>query len=163
MKHDIANLVTFFKGLSILIEHVVDKRVRVFVNHIKGDFSTDDSGGTDADSVVRVDPQAKIGDFRLVDAEREFLYRTVVTIRSFFSLFADVANMWIDMSAKNITPGMKILDSLGKTTGGANNDPAAMQKKVAELEAWSDVAVKDVEITVGKVRLLRPFDKVAAD
>lgn len=167
MKHDIANLVTFFKGLSILIEHVVDKRVRAFVKHLRGDFSDDDDLGSD-DSPVQFNPDAKIGDFKLVDAEREFLFRTVVTIRSYFSLFADIASMWVNMSAKNIAPGMKMIDRLGKETEGTANNSADMQKKVAELEAWSEAAVKEVEVQIAKRQkqikdgLQERFDKYAA-
>jgi hypothetical protein len=145
MKNDISNLVTFFKGLSIMVEHVVKERVDRFVKHIQGDFSDD---GSDA---VQVSPTAKIGDFRIVDAEREFIYRTVVTIRAYFSLFADIAAMWIKMSVNNITPGLQLVDKVGRAASGSGDAQADMQQKVAELEAWSEQAVKDISEEAGKV------------
>ena len=156
MKHDIANLVVFFKGLSILVESIVKSRVRKFVDHLQGDFSADEVLTSDPGSAIQISPTAKIGDFRLVDAERECLYRTVVTIRSFFSLFTDVSGMWISISVKHVKPGLTMIQELrGKVTIEPANNPAAMQGRVAELEAWSDAAVQDVEALVSKVSPFR--------
>ena len=56
-------------------------------------------------------------------------------IRAYFSVFTDIAQLWMDLRRANITPGLSMLNALS-----AERDEFATQRRVAELQNWSQSA-----------------------
>ena len=71
-------------------------------------------------------------------------------MRSYFSVFGDIAKMWTDLSARYVLPGLRMCDDVAIT---ASEDPGAMQKKVKTLEAWAKDASENVGKIAGEVKL----------
>ena len=56
-------------------------------------------------------------------------------IRAYYSVFTDIAQMWMDQRRAIITPGLSMLNALS-----AERDEYAMQSRAAELHNWSKSA-----------------------
>ena len=84
------------------------------------------------------------------------IFNSTLTIRAYYSVFGDIAQMWMDMSRSSIFPGLRMLDELSALD--VEKDKAVMQKKAAELQRWSQKASDDVFAAakkVSRVALLR--------
>ena len=65
------------------------------------------------------------------------MYGAVITLRSYFGVFSDIAKMWNELSKHHIMPGLKMCDELAVT---ADEDSGQMIKKVKVLEEWAQKA-----------------------
>lgn len=70
------------------------------------------------------------------------VFSATVTLRSYFSVFGDIAKMWVDLSRDNVMPGLKMCDELSVTVG--EGDAGQMKKRVAMLDKWSKEAADRV-------------------
>ena len=61
------------------------------------------------------------------------IYNATVTLRAYFSVFGEIARMWVTLSQENIFPGLKLCDELSITA----EDPVAMKRKAEAISAWS--------------------------
>lgn len=68
-----------------------------------------------------------------------------ITIASYFSFFADVANTWRSVSERSIFPGIQLAESLSV--------PGDAQAKMAKLDKWSKEAQEHIKTECGKVRV----------
>jgi len=64
-------------------------------------------------------------------------------MRSYFSVFGDIAKMWMDLWKENVLPGLRLCDELSVTVEGPNAG-AEMKKRLASLEKWSGEAAARV-------------------
>ena len=128
VKTQIMNLVCFFKSISASIDDVVQFNVTPFLEQI----TAISSGGGHTKT---------IGPFTLTDFQRSLVYSSAVTIRSHFSVFGDIASMWVHLSIDNIRPGLEFLDKLTIT----EKDLSKRQAIVRDLQAWADEAIGNVK------------------
>lgn len=63
------------------------------------------------------------------------VYSSCLTMRAYFSIFEDVAGIWVTSSARNIMPGVKLCDGLSQSAN--ENEPTALRSKAKKLESWS--------------------------
>lgn len=63
------------------------------------------------------------------------IYQAVVTIQAYFSVFADIASMWSELSREDIMPGLKLVDMMSLPQ---NNEE--QQLKMDELQNWTQKA-----------------------
>ena len=128
MKTQIMNLVCFFKSILASIEDVIKFNITPFTEQIRA-FGT---GGGHTKT---------IGPFTLSDLQRSLVYSSAVTIRSYFSVFGDIAKMWTLLSIDNIKPGLYLLDKLMLS----HDDFSKRQAVVRDLQAWADKAIGGVK------------------
>ncbi|KAF8174179.1 hypothetical protein K438DRAFT_2023232 [Mycena galopus ATCC 62051] len=124
LKAQIQNLVRFFQAISSTLKVVVRLHVNPFLQTIQMSVATDVTG-PDKDLVV--------GNYTLTDYQRTMLYDATITLRAHFSVFGDIARMWVKLSQENIFPGLKMCDEMSVTT----QDRLLMNRKVEQLEEWS--------------------------
>ena len=122
------NLVCFFRSISASIEDVVKFNVTLFIEQI----TAIGAGGGHTKT---------IGSFTLTDFMRSLVYSAAVTIRSHFSVFGDIASMWVQLSIDHIKPGLEYLDKLTIT----EKEFSKRQAVVRDLQAWADNAVGGVK------------------
>lgn len=132
VKQQIMKLCSFFRAISASIEAVVKYSVHPFLDEIAADVSADGSG----DGKV-----LKIGDYTFTDLQRSMLYSAAVTVRSHFSVFGSIADMWVRLSTQQVMPGIRIMDELSQQ----EPDLTKRQKKVAELQTWANGALDAVK------------------
>ncbi|KAF8803263.1 hypothetical protein BYT27DRAFT_7195858 [Phlegmacium glaucopus] len=132
LKAQIQNLVRFFQAISSTIKVVVRLHVNPFLQTIEMSVAAD---GTDPSRHLVV------GNYTLADYQRTTLYDATVTLRAYFSVFGDIARMWVKLSQENIFPGLKMCDELSVTT----QDPRLMMGKVAQLKEWSEGASRRIK------------------
>ena len=128
VKTQIMNLVCFFKSISASIEGVVKFNVDPFIEQIR---AIGTGGGH----------TKTIGPFTLTDFQKSLVYSSVVTIRSHFSVFGDIASMWVLLSTKHIKTGLNFLDKLTIT----EKDLSKRQAVVRDLQAWADESISGVK------------------
>jgi hypothetical protein len=81
------------------------------------------------------------------------VYNVVIIIRSYFSVFADIAKMWIEISMDNIIPGLQMVDKCSKSADQSGKEAAnALKEIVKTLQDWSATASKVVADLASKVR-----------
>ncbi|KAL2061472.1 hypothetical protein VTL71DRAFT_6849 [Oculimacula yallundae] len=126
MKQQITNLVRFFKTINAVIGMSFKYHVDPFLETVKAIVAAD---GTDPNKDL------KIGNYTFSDFQASQVYSAVITIRSYFGVFGDIASMWCELSIMTIMPGLRLCDELS-AIGGENNS-GRMKKQVANLEKWS--------------------------
>jgi hypothetical protein len=132
VKQQIMNLCSFFRAISAFIEAIVSYSVQPFLQQIAADVSTD--GKSDMKIL-------KIGGYTFTDLQRSMLFSAAVTVRSHFSVFGDIAAMWVNLSPEYVKPGIKIMDDIFISDA----DLKERQKKVAQLQTWVRGAIEGVK------------------
>ena len=81
------------------------------------------------------------------------VFNAVVTIRSYFGVFADIAKMWITLSTEYIMPGLQMVDECAESAGTSGEAAAnALKDTVQRLQGWSATASKAVSDLAAKVK-----------
>ena len=127
VKTQIMNLVSFFKAISALIEDIVTFNITPFIEQITA--IANGAGHTQT-----------IGPFTLTDYQKTLVYSSAVMIRSHFSVFGDIAQIWVRFSIENIKPGLTLMDDLSTM----EKDLAKRQAGVRILQQWADQAIDRV-------------------
>lgn len=128
VKAQITNLVCFFKSVLASIEDAIRFNVSSFIEQITAVASECGHAET-------------VGSFALTDFQRSLIHSSAVTIRSHFSVFGDIAGMWVTLSVRNIKPGLELLDRLTETEKSLSERQAVIRK----LQAWAGGAILDVK------------------
>ncbi|PKK55219.1 hypothetical protein CI102_9 [Trichoderma harzianum] len=123
MKSQIANLCRFFGAIGATVDAVVKYNVQPFI---------DDITATTNDPTAR---QSSIAGYNYTDLTRTMIYQAVVTIQAYFSVFADIASMWSELSREDIMPGLTLVDMMSLPQ---NNEE--QQLKMDELQNWTQKA-----------------------
>ncbi|KAI5920341.1 hypothetical protein F4810DRAFT_703039 [Camillea tinctor] len=139
LKSQITNLVRFFNTMTVVIEICINLHVDPFLETVNMIVAE----GDDPHKSVR------IGDYTLTDFQRAQVHSAATTMRSYFSVFGDIAKMWVDLSKENVLPGLRLCDELSITAD--EKDPGAMSKKVMALNQWSSEAAGRVR-TIARQR-----------
>jgi hypothetical protein len=134
LKQQIMNLCRFFAAVSGSIEAVVNYTVTPFIESIN--------------SATGGDGSRKVGNYTLTDLTRSIIYQAAISVRAYFSVFGDIATMWVTLSTDNIMPGLKMVEEMMLNRG----DIAATQQKVAKLKQWSTKAQQAVKDIAAKER-----------
>ena len=124
VKTQIMNLVSFFKAISASIEDIVTFNITPFIEQITA--IANGAGHTQT-----------IGPFTLTDYQKTLVYSSAVMIRSHFSVFGDIAQIWVRFSIENIKPGLTLMDDLSTM----EKDLAKRQAGVRILQQWADQAI----------------------
>ena len=67
-------------------------------------------------------------------------------IRAYYSVFGDIARMWMSLSQANIFPGVRMLEELS-----AERDEYVRQRRVVQLQRWSKDASNQIFAVVQSV------------
>ncbi|KAK7225016.1 hypothetical protein V2G26_013019 [Clonostachys chloroleuca] len=139
LKQNITDLLRFFNSLSVIIEVAVKTHVEPFLETVTSIVT---NGQSDKELI-------KIADYSLVDLERTTVFSAVVTIRSYFGVFSDIANMWIKLSNDNIMPGLRICDQCASSLSDDPNAAQTLKKLVDGLNVWAAKASQNVATLAG--------------
>ncbi|PTB52102.1 hypothetical protein M431DRAFT_510307 [Trichoderma harzianum CBS 226.95] len=135
MKSQIANLCRFFGAIGATVDAVVKYNVQPFI---------DDITATTNDPTAR---QSSIAGYNYTDLTRTMIYQAVVTIQAYFSVFADIASMWSELSREDIMPGLTLVDMMSLPQ---NNEE--QQLKMDELQNWTQKAQDHITQVAAKKR-----------
>ncbi|RSL45987.1 hypothetical protein CEP53_010517 [Fusarium sp. AF-6] len=131
LKNEITNLVRFFKAIAVIVQFVAEKHINPYVETIK--VMTSGSGES-----------YKIGPYTLMDLQRSLCFNSIITIRSYFSVFGDIASMWNQVSQMSIFPGLRMVDEISSLD--PTGDSSMIRRRANELQAWSNRASEEVSI-----------------
>ncbi|KAK3321875.1 hypothetical protein B0H66DRAFT_581333 [Apodospora peruviana] len=135
LKQQVSNLVRFFKAMVSAVDICVKSYVEPFLETVKA------IGANDGNDPYE---KLKIGDITLTDLQRSNIYSIAVTLRSYFSIFGDIAKMWVDLSKESVMPGLSLCDDISQTVEGPWANEAEVKKRVTTLYDWSRKASERV-------------------
>jgi hypothetical protein len=75
------------------------------------------------------------------------IYQAVVTIKAYFSVFADIAGMWSELSQDDIMPGLSLVDAMSLT-----RKQEEQELKMRELVDWTQKAQDHIKQVAAEVR-----------
>ncbi|KAK6499959.1 hypothetical protein TWF481_010315 [Arthrobotrys musiformis] len=125
MKSKISQLVHFFSALAGIVEVTSKSLVKPFID--KTALATD----------------TLLGGFGLPDFLRTSLFQGAITIFGQFSVFADIAKMWVQLSqgepgsTANIMHGIALAEQLGVLVDRDDDSGTTMKEKNKELDDWA--------------------------
>jgi hypothetical protein len=114
-----------------MIEHVVKENVKDFLRQV----------GTAQKCII--------AGVSLLDLSRQELYTTILMTQAYFSLFRSIADMYKSISVEYIQPGVRMCDEMSKTV----DNPNSVQKRLADLNEFTEKAQEAVEKKVSEVSL----------
>ncbi|KAL7910526.1 hypothetical protein GGI35DRAFT_370736 [Trichoderma velutinum] len=135
LKSQIANLCRFFGAIGATVEAVVKYNVQPFIEDIRA---------------INNDPTTKpssIAGYNYTDLTRTMIYQSVVTIKAYFSVFADIASMWSELSQEDIMPGLTLVDEMS-----LSRQNEEQQLKMGELQDWAQKAQGHIKQVAAKKR-----------
>ena len=84
-------------------------------------------------------------------------------IRGYFSVVAEVARLYTDVSHQYIIPGVHLMDRLGLSQIGEDNDNLEMVRRNEELAVYKENAVTKIRELAGMVRTIHePIRKLVS-
>ncbi|KAK6518148.1 hypothetical protein TWF506_005308 [Arthrobotrys conoides] len=137
MKAQIEKLVKFFSAVATTVDIAVKTTVEPFMEEV-----TIAVGG----SLDNIDEHYSLDDFT-----RTSIFHGVMTIRAYFSVFTDVAKMWVMLSDKYIMPGLTLAEEVGMAAAKIDpkNEDADIKRDMAtkmnKLEGWVSGAKAGIE------------------
>jgi hypothetical protein len=155
LKAQVRKLQAYFDAMAKMVDYVEEHQLNEFVGYIDGTLPADD--------------KPFVG-YNVIDITRQFMFNAVVLVRAWYGLFEDIAQMWVDISAKHLIQGSALVDTLGQeikksddgdgdggggggggSGGGSGGAPAedpsqskALLDVTAKLETWTTEAVDAV-------------------
>ena len=126
---------SFFSALADIIEYVEGNEVKIFTDYVEG---------------ITPQDQHSFAGFTLIDITRQAILNSAVLVRAYFSLFADIAQMLVEISAKHLEPGTLLLDKLGQevqqSQPSSQDKPAdpGVLKSVNDLKKWTATTMSEV-------------------
>ncbi|EGX53053.1 hypothetical protein AOL_s00007g2 [Orbilia oligospora ATCC 24927] len=130
LKTQIVKLVRFFKAMSKSIEVVVKGCVGPFLDEITAIVTNG------ASTTVY-----KVGSYSYTDIQRSQIFNSSLTIRAYFSVFADIAEMWLTVSKDHIFPGVELCDEMTSIS----DDPKEVKDRVRRLNEFSEKSQKAIK------------------
>ena len=126
-----------------MIEYVEGQELKIFTDYVEG---------------VTPEDQRSVAGFGLIDLTRQAIFNSALLIRAYFSLFADIAQMLVTVSADYLQPGASILDKISSEVQSAQptdqdkpNSPALINN-IAELKKWTTTATTKISEMAKSVR-----------
>ncbi|OTA05025.1 hypothetical protein A9Z42_0056420 [Trichoderma parareesei] len=135
MKSQIANLCRFFGAIGATVDAVIKYNVQPFIDNISA--ITDES----------TNEQSSIAGIKYTDLSRTMIYQAVVTIKAYFSVFADIASMWSELSQDDIMPGLSLVDAMSLT-----REQEEQKLKMRELVDWTQKAQDHIKQVAAEKR-----------
>ena len=75
---------------------------------------------------------------------------SIITIRSYYSVFGDIASMWNQVSRSSVFPGLHIVDQI--SSFDPREDSSMIRRRASELQEWSKRAIDDITRKAKDVR-----------
>ena len=75
-------------------------------------------------------------------------------IRGYFSVVAEVARLYTDVSHQYIIPGVHLIDKLGLSQIGEDSDNLEIVRRNEELAVYKENAVTKIRELAGRVRAI---------
>ncbi|KAJ4185163.1 hypothetical protein NW755_008606 [Fusarium falciforme] len=132
LKNEITNLVRFFKAIVAIIQFVAEKHASPYIETLK----VITSGGDDPGESY------KLGPYTLTDLQQSACFNSIITIRSYYSVFGDIASMWNQVSRSSVLPGLRIVDQI--SSFDPREDSSMIRRRASELQEWSKRAIDDI-------------------
>ncbi|KAJ4232276.1 hypothetical protein NW759_002664 [Fusarium solani] len=132
LKNEVTNLVRFFKAITTIIQFVAEKHANPYIETIK----VITSGGDDPGESY------KLGAYTLTDLQQSSCFNSIITIRSYYSVFGDIASMWNQVSRSSVFPGLHIIDQI--SSFDPSEDSSMVRRRANELQEWSKRAIDDI-------------------
>ncbi|KAE8341867.1 hypothetical protein BDV24DRAFT_163091 [Aspergillus arachidicola] len=132
LKTQIDKLVQFFYRIAVFIQICIDHQVVPFEKRITqyGDQ------GNKAAFYTRF--------------AREIIFKSALTILANFSLFQDIAKMYMDVDRKAIVPGLKLVDDVGSLRDSSGSSDDIFEQRKQRLKEYRLKAEQDVKDVVQK-------------
>ncbi|KAL2682382.1 hypothetical protein Neosp_006832 [[Neocosmospora] mangrovei] len=131
-KNEITNLVRFFKAITTIIQFVAEKYFNPYIETIKVITS---GGGDPGESY-------KLGPYTLTDLQQSACFNSLITIRSYYSVFGDIASMWSQISRSSVFPGLRMVDEISSCD--PSRDSGMIRRRASQLQEWSKQATDDI-------------------
>ncbi|RFN45623.1 hypothetical protein FIE12Z_10125 [Fusarium flagelliforme] len=138
LKDQIISLIRFFMAIRPVLDICIGFCVEPFIETIKAMTSGDD----DRNKAFHV------GNCTLIDLQRGQVFSAALTLRSYLTVFGEIAKMWITLSQEVAMPGLKICDEISYTAEERN--PEALARKMRMLSQWSGEATDRVKRIAGE-------------
>ncbi|EEU39662.1 uncharacterized protein NECHADRAFT_43968 [Fusarium vanettenii 77-13-4] len=132
LKNEVTNLVRFFKAITTIIQFVAEKHFNPYIETIK--VITND-GGDPGESY-------KLGPYTLTDLQQNSCFNSLITIRSYYSVFGDIASMWTQISRSSVFPGLRMVDEISSCD--PSEDSSMIRRRANQLQEWSKQATDDI-------------------
>ncbi|WAO91180.1 Hypothetical protein NCS54_00863700 [Fusarium falciforme] len=132
LKNEITNLVRFFKAIVAIIQFVAEKHANPYIETLK----VITSGGDDPGESY------KLGPYTLTDLQQSTCFNSIITIRSYYSVFGDIGSMWNQVSRSSVFPGLHIVDQI--SSFDPREDSSMIRRRATELQEWSKRAIDDI-------------------
>ena len=70
------------------------------------------------------------------------IFNSALIIRAYYSIFGDIAQMWIQLSQRSIFPGIQLLRRLSEIGGGRGE--SQLQREASQISQWSKEATNQI-------------------
>ncbi|KAJ0322286.1 hypothetical protein COL5a_008896 [Colletotrichum fioriniae] len=137
LKVQISKLTTFFNALSTMVKVIIETKVKNF----------------DTDVTAIGQEASQRGILKLNDLDIETIYISTLQIKAYFDLLQMICQMYTNVHAKYVNPGLDLLTELSKVTKTAeeiapkrdqlNNFTDAANKAINELVAQKQQEISD--------------------
>lgn len=131
LKVQISKLTTFFNALSTMVKVIIDTKVKNF----------------DVDATAIGQEAAQRGILKLNNLDIETIYISTLQIKAYFDLLQMICQMYTNVHAQYINPGLDLLTDLSKVTKTAEE----IGPKRDALNAFTDKAHKAINQIVEQV------------
>ena len=119
-----------------MIEYVEGNEIKIFTDYVQG---------------ITPEDQHPLAGFTLIDVTRQAILNSAILVRAYFSLFADIAQMLVEISAQYLQPGTLLLDNLGKEVQQVQPssqdkpvDPGVL-RSVNDLKKWTTTTISEIQ------------------
>ena len=134
VKGQIASLIRFYKAIGLILDSLVKFQVEPFINTIKAmEYGDQDPNGS-----------CSVGTYMLLESQSFQIYSSSLTLRSYFSLFGDIAKFWMELSQQSVFPGLMMCEEL--SYAAQEGDPDTMASRLRKLSQWSENAANNVKV-----------------
>ncbi|KAK6529318.1 hypothetical protein TWF281_008495 [Arthrobotrys megalospora] len=120
LKGQIVKLIQFFYAMSKTIPIITNNCVTPFVNELKNNGSGSGS--------------YNVGPYSYTDLQRSQIFNITLSIKAYFSVFADITSMWMAVSREHISPGVELCQMMSY----AVDDPNQIKGRARHLDQFSE-------------------------
>lgn len=101
---------------------------------------------TDYVNGVVEDDRRSLNGFTTIDITRQIIFNSTILIRAYFSLFADIAQMWVEISAMHLVMGASLVDGLaGEVQNATSGNTGVLNKRISDLKKWTGDATDSIK------------------
>ncbi|KAB8264991.1 hypothetical protein BDV32DRAFT_145025 [Aspergillus pseudonomiae] len=133
LKSQINRLVAFFAAVSTLVDHAVNNQVSPFLDYLKASTS---AGGP------------SLLNFSFTEFQQQMIFGYALSIRSFFDLFRDIGQMYLQVHNGFIRQGLEMVNNLQteyNSAGDSKQKQRILDQRNKEVSDFSSSSIEGVK------------------